>query len=298
MISTVLITGGNGFLGRNLNQFFLNKEFDVINLGKSNSNEIKCDISTTVPKVQTVDFVIHAAGKAHVIPRTDEEAKDFFKVNYLGTVNLCKGLAINSELPKQFIFISTVAVYGIDEGENIDESYPLKGNTPYAKSKIEAENYLLNWARDNKVVLTILRLPLITGPNPPGNLGAMINGIKSGKYASIGKANARKSMIWVDDIPEFILKVKNTGGIYNLTDNYHPTFDELELLLAKKLNKPKPLKIPLIIAKCLALIGDLIGEKFLLNSDKLKKITGTLTFSSKKAMNVCEWKPTQVLKKL
>jgi nucleoside-diphosphate-sugar epimerase len=294
---SMLITGGNGFLGQHIGDFFHKNGFQIMSLGRTSLSEIICDLSVNVPNIPKIDFVIHAAGKAHVVPKTIDEENDFFNVNYKGTINLCKGLENSGDLPKQFIFISSVAVYGVDEGENIDESHPLNGESPYAKSKIKAENYLLHWAKKNNVVLTILRLPLIAGPNPPGNLGAMINGMKSGKYASIGKANAKKSVIWVEDIPKFILEVKGIGGIYNLTDNYHPTFRELELHISRKFNKSKPFSVPLLIARSIALIGDLIGDKFPINSEKLKKITSTLTFKSEKAMNIPNWKPNQVLDK-
>lgn len=294
----MLITGGMGFLGTSLKEFFAKEGFQTLSLGRSEKNEIQSDISRNVPVFPQIDCAIHASGKAHVVPRTKGEEQDFFDVNVQGTRNICKGLENTGVLPKQFIFISSVAVYGLDEGEGIDESFPLLGKTPYAKSKIEAENYLFLWAKSNNVTLTILRLPLIVGPNPPGNLGAMIAGIKSGKYASIGKADAKKSMVWIEDIPRFILKVKDIGGVYNLTDDYHPTFGELEKRISEKLGKSQPLKIPFAIAKILAMTGDLFGKRFPMNSEKLKKITATLTFSSRNVSKIAQWIPTKVLTKL
>lgn len=298
MIPRVLITGGNGFLGTHLKKFYTKENFKIFSLGRTGKSDIQCDISTKVPKLPEVDFVIHAAGKAHTVPKTQEEENDFFSVNLQGTVNLCKGLESIHCLPKEFIFISTVAVYGLDEGVDIDENYPLLGTSPYAKSKIEAELFLIQWAEEHNITVTILRLPLIAGPNPPGNLGSMIEGIKTGRYASIGKANSRKSMIWVEDIPQFILKIKDQGGVFNLTDNYHPTFRELESSISKNLGKSKLLKVPFVLAKLIACLGDLLGNRFPINSEKLKKITCTLTFSTQKAMLSTDWKPTQVLEKL
>lgn len=297
MTPVMLITGGSGFLGTCLKEFFKKEGFQTLSLGRNEKSEIQSDISREVPVFPQINFVIHASGKAHVVPRTKEEEQDFFDVNVQGTRNICLGLENSGVVPKQFIFISSVSVYGLDEGEHIDESFPLLGTSPYAKSKIHAENFLIGWAKANNVTLTILRLPLIVGPSPPGNLGAMIDGIKSGKYASIGNANAKKSMIWIEDIPRFILEVKETGGVYNLTDEYHPTFDELESRISEKLGKPKPLKIPLAIAKILALTGNLIGKRFPINSEKLKKITSTLTFRSKNTAKIAQWNPTKVLTK-
>ena len=226
------------------------------------------------------------------------EIKEFYDVNFTGTLNLCNAF-VTCRLPPSFIAtLGTVAVYGLDEGELINESNLLNGNTPYSESKLLAENYLLNWADKNNVQLGILRLPLIAGPNPPGNLGAMINGIKRGRYLSIGEAGARKSIVWAEDIAKIIPKLAETGGIYNLTDQYHPSFKELENTIAAALGKKPPIKIPLSLAKKIAFIGDLLGARSPINTEKLKKITSSLTFDDSKAREILGWQSTPVLQKL
>jgi nucleoside-diphosphate-sugar epimerase len=245
-----------------------------------------------------IDIVIHCAGKAHSIPRTGQEAKVFFDVNFEGTKNLCSAINSLQQIPKAFIFISTVAVYGVDEGELIPEGHQLNGSTPYARSKILAENWLQAWAKENDVILSILRLPLVAGDRPPGNLGAMLKGISSGRYASIGKANARKSMVWAADIAPIVSKLALEGGIYNLTDGYHPTFGELEHRISFLLGKRDPVRIPMNFAKGIAFLGDILGNRSPINSDKLRKITSTLTFDDMKAKKVLDWQPNKVLDKL
>ena len=75
-----------------------------------------------------------------------------------------------------------VLPYGCEYGELIDENHPLDGDSPYAKSKIMAEEYLTKWCLDHQVRLGILRPSLLAGKNAPGNLGAMVNGVKKGFY--------------------------------------------------------------------------------------------------------------------
>ncbi len=70
-------------------------------------------------------------------------------MNYQGTVNLCKALE-QSHLPKALIFISTVAAYGLEYGENVTEDYPLKGKNPYSLSKIQAEQFLTDWCKETR----------------------------------------------------------------------------------------------------------------------------------------------------
>ena len=291
----LLFTGASGFLGRNIYQL-LEKTYVIKTVGLTSQDDYKIDIARNIPVFTEVfDVVLHAAGKAHSIPKTGEEKQLFFDVNLQGTKNLCTALE-NSGIPKAFIFISTVAVYGCDSGENITEEHPLNGTTPYALSKIKAEKYLEGWCAMHNVKLSILRPSLIAGPNPPGNLGAMIHGIKNGKYLSIAGGKARKSVLMVQDIANLLPMLIEKGGIYNVCDSYQPSFRELEMVIYKQLNKKLPLSIPYWFAKSMAIFGDCFGEKAPINSLKLRKITHSLTFSNEKAMRELGWKPMNVLK--
>ena len=291
---TLILTGVSGFLGSFMEKY-LASTYQIVTLGRSKSSDIPCDLSSQVPVInQSPDLVIHCAGKAHSIPHNRYQEKEFYQVNVEGIQNLLKGLETLSTMPKSLIFISTVAVYGKDEGESIDEEYPLKGVTPYAKSKIQAEKLLVKWSKKQHVKMGILRLPLVVGKNPPGNLGSMIGAIKSGKYFRIGQGEARKSLVVIEDVIKCIPRVAEVGGIFNLTDGYHPSFQEIEDTIASVIGK-KILNIPYPLAKALALVGDVVGDVFPLNSGILKKITKTLTYSDARAREKLDWDPQPAL---
>ena len=291
----LLFTGASGFLGINILEL-LRQRYLITTVGLTAIDNIQCNIAEEIPELsEKYDIVLHAAGKAHSVPKTEAESKVFFDVNLQGTKHLCAALE-NTGLPKSFIFISTVAVYGIETGENITEDYPLNGTGPYALSKIQAEQFLKEWCGINNVTLTILRPSLIAGPNPPGNLGAMIKGISTGKYLSIGGGKARKSVLMVQDIANLIPLVADKGGVYNVCDSHHPSFRELEELICKQLNKSSVISVPFYIAKLLAIVGDLLGKYAPLNSDKLSKITKSLTFSNEKAKKELAWESIDVIK--
>lgn len=293
-IPTLLFTGASGFLGRNILRK-LSESYLIETLGISSEDTYHVDISKTVPALdKRYDIILHAAGKVHGNTDASHFGQLFFEVNLQGTLNLCAALE-KFKLPRAFIFISTVAVYGLNSGELITEDYPLAGCTSYALSKIQAEWFLQDWCRLHNITLTILRPALIAGINPPGNLGALIGGIKSNTYLSIGKGGAKKSIIMAEDIARIIPEVSDVGGIFNLTDDHHPSFSELEDLISNQLGKKRPISIPYSAAKALALIGDLAGKRFPLNSSILNKIVNTLTFSNKKARSVLNWSPLDVL---
>jgi nucleoside-diphosphate-sugar epimerase len=290
----IIVTGSSGFLGNIILNHFKNEK--TLTIGRKNA-AILCDLKSQIPKLPHCNLIIHTAGKAHIVPKTEAEKKDFFNVNVIGTKNLLKGLELAPFLPKCFVFISSIAVYGLDKGTVISENHPLNAKDPYGLSKIQAEEIITNWCKKKNILCTILRLPLLLGENPPGNLGAMIKGIQKGYYMNIAGGLARKSMVMAEDVAKFIISASEIGGIYNLTDGYHPNFRELSEHVALQLGKKPPYSLPNFIAKGLAKTGDIIGNKFPFNSYKLSKIQADLTFDDSKAREAFGWKPEQVLDK-
>lgn len=293
-MNKLLFTGGTGFLGKNVMPL-LQKEYDVTTCGITPEDMIQANLAKVVPELpESYEVVLHAAGKAHVVPETEEEKQLFFDINYQGTVNLCKALE-QVGVPKALVFISTVAVYGCESGELITEEHPLNGETPYAKSKVMAEEYLTKWCSEHGVILGILRPSLLAGKNAPGNLGAMVNGVRKGFYMNIAGGKVIKSVLMAEDIARLLPLVVEKGGVYNVCDTRQPSFGELSISVARQLGKRKPISIPYWMAWCMAKVGDLLGSKAPINSYKLSKMTESLTFSNEKARRELGWEPLDVL---
>lgn len=288
----ILVTGANGFLGKSIVKEL--SKHTISSLSRT-SGDYKVSLEKEIPHfIEKFDLVVHTAGKAHSIPKTEAEKMQFYEVNVTGTENLLKGLE-QSVIPKQFVFISSVSVYGQEKGVNINEEYPLDAKDPYGLSKIEAEKLVSKWCKQNNVVCTILRLPLLVGENPPGNLGAMIRAIDKGYYFNVGEGKAKKSMVLAQDVSLFLPIVAEIGGVYNLTDGYHPSFDELSAVISLAKNKKAPFNLPLLLAKTIGYFGDVVGEKAPVNSLKIKKLTSNLTFDDRKIRILLHWRPQSVL---
>ena len=215
----VLLTGASGFLGKYIIDEGTLRKYSILKLGRDEHSDIPIDLSQKAPQLpEDLDIIIHAAGKAHVVPKTEDEKKVFFDVNLEGTKNLIQGIEQSSLNLKGFVFISPVAVYGMEYGTDITERAPLLGNSPYAQSKIKAEEFLQNWSEKSGIPVLILRLPLIIGNEAKGNLAKMIRGIQHGKYVSIAGGAARKSMVLAEDVAHCIFDNVGKSGVYNLTD--------------------------------------------------------------------------------
>jgi len=288
----ILLTGAYGFLGKIIVKE-LEKNYNVTKLGLNPKNDIIFNLTNDKIKLNgNYDIVVHAAGKAHSIINSKKEKKLIKKINYYGTKNLLNNLK-NKKI-KSFIFISTVSVYGIEQGNLINEKYSLNGTSSYASSKILAEREVMKWGTEEGVNCTILRLPLVFGSNPSGNLKLMIDGIRTGMYFRLGRAENKRSVVLGEDIATFIPTLINKSGIYNLTDGYNPSVKEIENCISKKMNK-KVKKIPQILINLFSRILLLIPLDFVLKI-KFKKLTSNLTFDDKKAVKHLNWKPRKVIR--
>jgi nucleoside-diphosphate-sugar epimerase len=290
----ILLTGDNGFLGRYIKSFLINQLvlFRTLNRTKA---DYKFDLSSSIPIfIEKYDTIIHCAGVAHKVPKNQQESDLIYNNNIKSTENLILGLE-KIGVPKKFVFISSVSVYGRSSGILIKENDELLASDAYGKSKIICEKFLIDWCKKYNVIYTILRLSLLVGSNPPGNLGDMITAIKNNYYFNISQINPRKSMVLAQDVANIILKASEIGGIYNLTDGYHPTFVDLSNCISKQLKKGKLLTLPYFFVKLLAKIGDTLIPILPINTKKLSKMANDLTFDDTNAKNAFNWHPAKVL---
>ncbi|WPR77794.1 NAD-dependent epimerase/dehydratase family protein [Algoriphagus sp. NG3] len=289
----ILITGGNGFLGRNIIQI-LKDSHDILTLGRSVDNDFISDLAYPIDlKLPKFDLIIHAAGKAHSIPKNKKEEAEFFEVNSKGTQNLLKTVASSGCFPNTLVMISSVSVYGLDSGHSISEIHPLNGASPYALSKISAENFSREWGIEHGVNVVILRLPLVIGHNAPGNFGAMVKAIEKGYYFRLANMENRKSMVLAEDVASLMPQLLNKNGTYNLTDGVNPLFTELDAYLASQLGK-RIWTFPVSVLKLFSKIGDVVPI-FPLSTYRLEKLSSSLTFDHQKAIKELGWEPRPVI---
>lgn len=287
-----LITGSTGFLGSIISKEIKSLGNRVVDLSRSNS-DINVDLSLNVPNITTYfDVVVHAAGLAH----ESGSNSAFDKVNFVGTKNLLKGLEENK--PSLIVFLSSVSVYGLEKGYLITEERKCVPRSDYGISKLKAEQYLVEWGSKFDVPVLSLRLPLVYGDGAPGNLGGMISMIRSKRYIRVKGNTARKSVVHAVDVARFIANAPLVSGVYNLTDGYHPSFNEIEEYVVKRFNGQIRLSLPLSLLRFVSLIGDgfrAVRIPFPLNSERLEKLTSTLTFDDSKARRELLWKGRPII---
>lgn len=306
----LLLTGYPGFLASSIKTWFEDRQWQVDTLGlpafpegeKCTGTHLRCDLVAAVPALPDVryDLVIHAAGKAHVVPRTEAEKKSFYDVNVTGTEHLLKALEKNP--PAALVFISSVAVYGLETGDEVREDAPLLARDPYGESKIMAEKRIREWDFSSEVIRGIVRLPLIAGRNAPGNLGSMIQAIRKGYYFNVAGGKARRSVVLKEDVAPFLLALGEHGGTYNFTDRRGLTYAGLYQAVRKHTACPARPDLPYWFAWCLALAGEclrfVIRRPVPFDFYRLKKLTTSLTFDSTLAEKELPFVPQPVLENI
>jgi len=227
MVKSILLTGHTGFLGSVIYKSLV-KEFIVYTLGRSQDSDYRVDFLNWDGKLElkhSIDAVVHVAGLAHGKSNSDSAMT---KVNLESTKYLTD-IADKCQI-SAFVFISSTAIYGREYGLEIREDEKLQLRTNFAQTKFQSENSILN--RGNAKDSLIIRLPLVIGPNPIGNLGKMLASIQSSKHIFLKGNEARKSVVFASDVATFIsnwLKYdEKKSGIVNLTSGKAPTFNWIE----------------------------------------------------------------------
>lgn len=290
---SLLLSGHTGFIGKTILNT-LSAHCPIVTIGR-NQAMVSYDFLNLSNAIPRCDIVVHAAGMAHKPISSQEEKKALMAFNVHGTQLFLNSLELSEALPKQFIFLSSVAVYGLDFGEKIKEDQALAAKDVYGKSKILGEELIKAWCEKHQVICTILRLPLVYGEQAPGNLEKMRKAIQLGRFFNLNHGEARKSMVLVHDLPELILQLDGMSGIFHITDGQDPSFKDLSKKIALELGKPAPKSLPPFCVNCMALILKCLGPIGMKYQAALNKMTKTLTFDDSKIRSMIGFKSKPII---
>lgn len=173
-----IITGASGFIGGRLAGYFAKKGVHVITPLREKSGLLIMHRNIQVCRYENlkellvnkkIDFIVHAAA---LTTANSESGEEIYKAN----VNLADFIAdiIDYSRPRIVIFMSTVSIYGEIESEILTINNPIVNPNLYGISKLIAEQKLTKVCLDNKIDLTILRLPGTVGYKSHGNIVSRI----------------------------------------------------------------------------------------------------------------------------
>ena len=219
-MNKIIVTGGSGFIGSNLVNFLVKKNFFVINLDKltysankyksnflSNKNYklIKVDIAnkekiTQIIKKIRPKVIFNLAAETHVDRSIDGPAR-FIHTNIIGTFNLLESLRFlqKKKIFTKLIHVSTDEVYGdINEGQRSNENHKYAPSSPYSASKASADHLVKAYIRTYKLNAVISNCCNNYGPYqfPEKLIPKMISNIFNNKELPI-YAKGKNSREWI-----------------------------------------------------------------------------------------------------
>ncbi|MDR1522226.1 MAG: NAD-dependent epimerase/dehydratase family protein [Streptococcaceae bacterium] len=258
----VLITGAGSYVGTNFKKFLQNysSKYNITTISVRDDQWKTMDFSK-------FDVIFHVAAVVHKREKKFMEGL-YQKVNCDLPVALAE--KAKNEGVKQFIFMSTMGVYGIlgelKKEVVITKETPVNPKTFYAISKLEAEKRLKKFQSEGFIV-TILRPPMIYGPNSPGNFAKLE---KIAKITPIfPKINNQRSMIHIDKFASEVkryIDVQRSGIFFSQDDQYIVTSEWVKSI-AKKNGKNVHL------SRFLGIIFE-----FFRNAKIVKKVFGNLIY--------------------
>lgn len=255
----VLITGKNSYIGRNF------KSYAKVHY----PNEIQVDsISVRDEAWRDYDFsqydtILHVAALVH-------KGNNHFSIGDYTMVNTQLPLDIadkaNKSGVKQFIFMSTMSVYGLNTGY-INATTPEKPTTPYGISKLNAEHKIESFASDH-FQIAIIRPPMIYGKDAPGNYGRLRSMIL--KFNLFPDYKNKRSMLYIDNLSNVLCNAvlkRFSGTFFPQNLQYVCTFNLVKAIGIQNKHHIRSVRIfnPLIA----------LGIKHV---NILKKVFGNLTY--------------------
>jgi len=291
----IIVTGGLGFIGSNLIDLLIKKNFSVINIDKisyssnfynlkeyNNSNKykfIKCNIGDNKFKKILFKYkpicVFNLAAETHV-DRSIDNPEHFIQSNIVDVYKLLEYFKDYSQkFSSKLIHISTDEVYGDILKGRTSEKYPYNPSSPYAASKAASDHLVQSYVRTYKIPAIITNCSNNYGPkqHPEKLIPKLIYNILNNKPLPIyGKGLNSREWIFVKDHCEALIKIFKKGKIgnfYNIGSN-------------KNLTNLKVCKHLISVAKKNSILGNKVKINFIkdrpghdiryaLNSNKIKK---------------------------
>lgn len=256
----ILITGENGYISNSLKRYFttesVNKKIILKSIRKENLSFIE---------LKGINVLIHPAAIVH--RKESSLSKEiYFEVNTELTVELAK--KAKEAGVQQFVFFSTMAVYGDVQG-CIDEKSEVAPISLYGKSKLWAEIELMKLESAN-FKIAIIRPPMVYGFNCPGNYRILSKLTK--KICFFPDIQNKRSMIFIDNLCEHVLQIINNkdSGIFHPQDERYVNTSYMVKKIAEISNRK--LRINKLIG---IFLGILIGH-----TNIYQKIFGDLYYAS------------------
>ncbi len=298
----VLVTGADGFVGRHLVARLAEAGHTVLAGVRSGRKPAAYPEAADVQPVVVGDIgpqtdwehalsgvqtVVHLAARAHVLSDTETDPLAAFRrVNCEGTVRLARQAARAGV--GRFVYLSSIAVHGDRSPAPLRESDPPAPQSPYGMSKWEAEQGLRACLAGTGTEWTIIRPPLVYGPDAPGNFASLVRVLSRGWPLPLGRVRNRRSLVFVGNLADLICGCSEhpdaADETFVVSDGKDLSTSRLLALLSEGLGRrPRLLPVPAPLA---AAVLQLVAGR-----TTRQKLFGDLQVDSARVRRVLGWQP-------
>jgi nucleoside-diphosphate-sugar epimerase len=296
-MNKVLVTGANGFVGKNLCRQLLAENYTV----NAAVREV-CDFSNQVEiypvgnidehtnwEVALIgcDTVFHLAARVHVLKdNSNNPLMEFRRVNTIATEHLARSAVAKGI--KRFVYVSSIKVNGEEANRPYSELDTPNPRDAYGISKLEAEKVLKKIAKETGLEVVIVRPPLVYGEGVKGNFGQMMIVLKKGIPLPFSSIKNLRSLIYVENLVSALMLCaihpNASGQTYLVSDGHDLSTPDLLCCIGNAIKRPARLfACALVILKFL---GKLTGK-----SNEINRLLGSLQVDSRKIRNELGWIP-------
>lgn len=273
----IAITGYSGFVGTNLIRYISLHKAEVVTIN------IRKDFTG---QFDDTDAVIHLAGKAHDT-KGEDDPKEYYRINYELTKKVFDEFVRSNS--RTFLFLSSVkAVKENNVSDPLSEETECNPVTDYGKSKLLAEQYIMDYRLCENKRRIIIRPTMIHGPGNKGNLNLLYKLIKNGMPYPLASFDNSRSFLSIENLCFIIWEIVHSDkvlpGIYNASDNEVLSTNRVIEITAQTLSK-KPLlwHLPKGLIKVAGSIGDIFNLPF--NTNTLEKLIKDYKVNNKKILS-------------
>lgn len=295
-MTSILVTGASGFVGRHLCAELLRLGFSVRAAVRSEGHAIANNDVAVVGAIdgetdwtdalRDVDVVIHLAARVHVMKdaATDPLA-EFLKVNLHGTANLARQAAAAGV--KRFVYASSIKVNGelTSRPRPFTESDIPNPQDPYGISKLQAEQALQRISQEAGLEVVIIRPPLVYGPGVKGNFISLFTAIDKDIPLPLAGADNARSLVYVGNLVDALIHCAAhhaaAGQTYLVSDGEAVSTATLIDKIAQELGRSNRLfYFPQVLLRAAAaLLGrsaqvDRLFNSLLVNDSKIRREIG------------------------
>lgn len=276
----ILVTGASGFIGRRLASKLIEKGHSV--LGLVNKNQIQDSTFETISWDLTkdsfllpdekFDIVFHLAA----VTPLEKNKKNQKNVNYQGSVNLFNQIKDKTNF---LVYVSGLGVFGDPENSIIDENFPLKPHTNYAKIRLETQQYLEKKCKENSIHFSVAYLGEVYGDGG-WFTNQIVSRLKKGSFRMPKNGEYFRCFVHVEDVVNSLIAIGEKNAYddsFIITDSNPVLFKDFINFVCDKIGVKHPGSVPSFLAKTV-LGGDFV--KLLTTSIKTsnKKISKLVTF--------------------